>query len=122
VAVDVAALEQLHADVGDYAGATLVAGRYALAALDASGRSAVGTPAGAAATCLAGVYTGRLFDATDGFRLSPGDLDEAVQVLLAADWVARDAAGASHPGEHGFERITRFRTGVLEGPAACLRG
>jgi predicted metalloprotease len=122
VAVDVAALEQLHADVGDYAGATLVAGRYALAALDASGRSAVGTPAGAAATCLAGVYTGRLFDATDGFRLSPGDLDEAVQVLLAADWVARDAAGASHPDEHGFERIARFRTGVLEGPAACLRG
>lgn len=119
VAVDVAALEQLHADVGDYAGATLVAGRYALAALDASGRSAVGTPAGAAATCLTGAYTGRLFDATDGFRLSPGDLDEAVQVLLAADWVARDATGASAPGEHGFERIARFRTGVLDGPAAC---
>jgi hypothetical protein len=42
-----------------------------------------------------------------------------VQVLLAADWVARDAAGASDPADHGFERIGRFRTGLLEGPGAC---
>ncbi len=119
VAVDVAALERLHDEVGDFAGATLVAGRYGLAMLDATGQSPVGRPAGAATTCLAGAYTGRLFDADDGFRLSPGDLDEAVQVLLLADWVARDAAGASDPADHGFERIGRFRTGLLEGPAAC---
>jgi hypothetical protein len=80
----------------------------------------VGRPAAAGATCLAGAYTGRLLDAPDGFRLSPGDLDEAVQVLLLADWAARDAAGASDPAEHGFERITRFRAGLLEGPAGCL--
>jgi predicted metalloprotease len=119
VAVDVAALERLHEEVGDFAGATVVAGRYGIAMLDASGRSPVGTPAGAATTCLTGAYTGRLFDAAEGFQLSPGDLDEAVQVLLAADWVARDAAGASDPADHGFERIGRFRTGLLEGPAAC---
>lgn len=122
VAVDVAALEQLHDEVGDFAGATVVAGRYGLAMLDATGRSPVGRPAGAATTCLTGAYTGRLFDAADGFRLSPGDLDEAVQVLLAADWVARDAAGASDPADHGFERIGRFRTGLLDGPAACQPG
>jgi predicted metalloprotease len=119
VAVDVAALERLHDEVGDFAGATVVAGRYGLAMIDATGQSPVGTPAGAATTCLTGAYTGRLFDAADGFRLSPGDLDEAVQVLLAADWVARDAAGASDPADHGFERIGRFRTGLLEGPDAC---
>ncbi|WP_345602801.1 neutral zinc metallopeptidase [Pseudonocardia adelaidensis] len=119
VAVDVAALGRLHDEVGDFAAATVVAGRYGLAMLAATGRSPVGRPAGAAATCLTGAYTGRLFDATDGFHLSPGDLDEAVQVLLAADWVARDAAGASDPAEHGFERVGRFRTGLLEGPAAC---
>jgi predicted metalloprotease len=112
VAVDVAALEQLH-------GATVVAGRYGLAMLDATGEPPVGRPAGAATTCLTGAYTGRLFDAADGFRLSPGDLDEAVQVLLAADWVARDAEGASNPADHGFERIGRFRTGLLDGPASC---
>jgi predicted metalloprotease len=119
VAVDTAALERLHEEVGDFAGATVVAGRYGIAMLDASGRSPVGTPAGAAATCLTGAYTDRLFDAAEGFQLSPGDLDEAVQVLLAADWVARDAAGASDPADHGFERIGRFRTGLLEGAAAC---
>jgi predicted metalloprotease len=122
VAVDVAALEQLHGEIGDFAGATLVAARYGIAMLDATGESPVGRPAGAAATCITGAYTGRLFDATSGFRLSPGDLDEAVQVLLSADWVARDAAGASDPAEHGFERIGRFRTGLLDGPAACLPG
>jgi predicted metalloprotease len=119
VAVDVAGLEQLHDEVGDFAGATVVAGRYGLAMLDATRRPPVGRPAGAATTCLTGAYTGRLFDAADGFRLSPGDLDEAVQVLLVADWVARDAAGASDPADHGFERIGRFRTGLLDGPAAC---
>ncbi|WP_343938072.1 neutral zinc metallopeptidase, partial [Pseudonocardia zijingensis] len=119
VAVDIAALQRLHDQVGDFAGATVLASRYGLAMRDASGLSAVGLPAGAAATCLTGAYTGRLFGADDGFQLSPGDLDEAVQVLLAADWVARDAAGASDPADHGFERIGRFRTGLLEGPSAC---
>jgi predicted metalloprotease len=122
VAVDVAALEELHGEIGDFAGATLVAGRYGIAMLDATGEPPVGTAAGATTTCLTGAYTGRLFEATEGFRLSPGDLDEAVQVLLAADWVARDAAGASDPADHGFERIARFRTGVLDGPAACRTG
>jgi predicted metalloprotease len=122
VAVDLAALEDVHREIGDFAAATLVAGRYGMAALDAVGTSPVGRPAGAGATCLAGAYTGRLLEAPDGFRLSPGDLDEAVQVLLLADWVARDAEGASDPAEHGFERITRFRTGLLEGPAGCLPG
>lgn len=120
VAVDVDALEQLHRDIGDFASATLVAGRYGLALRDVTGGSPVGGPAGSTATCLAGAYTGRLFEAAEGFQLSPGDLDEAVQVLLLSDWIARDAAGASDPAEHGFERVARFRTGVLDGPAACL--
>ncbi|HYH28924.1 MAG TPA: neutral zinc metallopeptidase [Pseudonocardia sp.] len=120
VAVDLDALERLHHDVGDFAGATVVAGRYGLALLDAVGEPPVGRPAGAAATCLAGAYTGGLLDSGDAFRLSPGDLDEAVQVLLRADWAARDAEGASDPAEHGFERVARFRAGLLEGPATCL--
>jgi predicted metalloprotease len=119
VAVDVSGLQQLHDGVGDFAGATLVASRYALAALDATGRDPAGAPAGAAATCLAGAYTGRLFGATDGFRLSPGDLDESVQLLLVTDWAARNAAGTSDPAEHGFDRIAHFRTGILDGAAAC---
>jgi predicted metalloprotease len=122
VAVDLDTISDLHDDVGDYAGATLVAGRYGLALLDALGRSPVSRPAGADTTCLAGAYTGRLLDAPGDFGLSPGDLDEAVQVLLLADWVARNAEGESDPAEHGFERIAHFRGGFLDGPQSCLQG
>jgi hypothetical protein len=70
--------------------------------------------------CLAGAYTGRLIDPAGGFSLSPGDLDEAVQVLLAGDWAARDDRGDVGPAEHGFARVAGFREGLLTGPASCL--
>jgi predicted metalloprotease len=120
VTVDGDALAGLHGELGDFAGATLVASRYGIALLDATDRATTGPAAGAAATCLAGAYTARLVDPPGGFRLSPGDLDEAVQVLLVGDWAARDAAGEADPADHGFERVARFRTGALEGPEACL--
>ncbi|OLT13945.1 hypothetical protein BJF78_20940 [Pseudonocardia sp. CNS-139] len=121
VTVDEAALAALHDELGDYAGATLIADRYAIAALAATGRPTTGPAAGAAAICLAGAYTSRLIDAPVGFQLSPGDLDEAVQVLLAGDWAGRDTAGAADPAGNGFERVAQFRTGVTGGPGACLR-
>jgi predicted metalloprotease len=120
IAVDRAALAAVEEKFGDYAGATLIASRYGLAVLDALGRPVAGSKAGAAATCLAGAYTGGLFDARDSFTLSPGDLDEAVEVLLVQDWADRDAQGAADPAEHGYERIDHFRTGVLGGANACL--
>jgi hypothetical protein len=122
VTVDRDGLAGLHSDLGDFAGATLLASRYGIALLAATGRATTGTAAGAAATCLAGAYTAGLIDSQRGFRLSPGDLDEAVQVLLVGDWAARDAAGVADPADHGFERVARFRTGVLEGPRACVPG
>ena len=120
VAVDPAALAGVHRELGDFAGATLVASRYGLAVLAGRGRATEGRAAGAAATCLAGAYAGRLIDSPGGFSLSPGDLDEAVQVLLAGDWAARDTAGDADRADHGYERVARFRTGLLAGPAACL--
>ncbi|HEY0816502.1 MAG TPA: neutral zinc metallopeptidase, partial [Pseudonocardia sp.] len=120
VVVDRPALAALEEKFGDYAGATLVADRYGLAVLDALGRPVTGSAAGAAATCLAGAYTGGLFTAGDALTLSPGDLDEAVQVLLEQDWADRDAKGAADAAEHGYERIDHFRTGVFGGAKACL--
>lgn len=119
VSVSPGELAAVHRQFGDYAAAELVASRYGLAARQAVGGGVTGTAAGAAAICLSGAYTSRLIDG-DGFALSPGDLDEAVQVLLAGDWAARDAAGAVDPGEHGFDRVGRFRAGVLDGPDRCL--
>lgn len=117
--VDPALLGPLHRDLGDFAGATLISGRYALAALRAAGSPVEGLDAGHAAVCLAGAYAGRLLVAPVGFRLSPGDLDEAVQVLLVDDWAARDTAGRADPAEHGYERVARYEDGLRGGPGAC---
>ncbi len=120
VVVDRTALASLEDRFGDYAGATLIASRYGLAVLDALHRPVTGPAAGAAAICLAGAYTRGLLNADGAFTLSPGDLDEAVEVLLGQDWAGRDAQGAANPAEHGYERIDRFRAGVSGGAPACL--
>jgi len=116
VVVDRAAIGQLEDRFGDFAGATLIASRYGLAVLQALRRETTG----AAAICLAGAYTGGLLKADGSFTLSPGDLDEAVEVLLRQDWAARDPAGAADPRQHGYERIALFRKGVVSGSQACL--
>jgi predicted metalloprotease len=120
LSIDRNALAALHREVGDFAGVTLVASRYGLALLAALGLATTGPAAGAAAVCLAGAYTAALMEPGGRFTLSPGDLDEAVQVLLTHDWAARDAAGRADPAEHGFDRVARFRAGLLDGPGSCL--
>jgi predicted metalloprotease len=120
VVVDRSGLGALEQQFGDYAAATLVVSRYGLATIAAVGGPTTGPAAGSAAACLAGAYSGRLIDADGAFSLSPGDLDDAVQVLLAGDWAVRDAHGDPDPAEHGFERVGRFRAGLQGGPDACL--
>jgi predicted metalloprotease len=119
VAVNPSELAAVHRQFGDYAAVVEMASRYGLATLHATGANTTGPAAGAAALCLSGAYTGRLIDGV-AFSLSPGDLDEAVQVLLAGDWAARDSGGAADPAEHGFDRVARFRAGLLDGPESCL--
>ncbi len=112
-------LESVHRRFGDYAGATVLASRYALASLSALGRPTVGPLAGRTAVCLAGAYTRTVLARDRGVTLSPGDLDEAVDSLLADDQAARDAAGDPPTGDTGLDRVHHFRTGVLGGPARC---
>ncbi len=111
-------LPALHKELGDYATGTLVASRYALAELAALGKPVEGEEASKAALCLAGAYTGAVFQRQDGFGLSPGDFDEAVTMLLRFDYAARDATGGDAV-DPGFERVARFREGVFEGPKKC---
>ncbi|GAA2684303.1 neutral zinc metallopeptidase [Actinosynnema pretiosum subsp. pretiosum] len=119
VEIDVnAELPKLHARIGDYATGVLLASRYGLAALAATGKPVEGDGAAESALCLAGAYTREVFSRQQGFGLSPGDLDEAVQVLLAHDYAGRDAEGGSAVGP-GFKRVEVFRTGVLEGLPRC---
>lgn len=120
ISVDEAELADRYRQFGDYATATLLISRYAMATLDAAGKPTTGKAASDAALCLTGAYTGRLIDNPGGFTLSPGDLDEAITVLLTEDWVARDTAGTSPTGEFGFGRVAEFRAGLLSGPQPCL--
>jgi predicted metalloprotease len=111
-------LPELHAEIGDYATGVLLASRYALAAMAAVDVDLEGEKAATSALCLAGAYTREVFTRQKGFGLSPGDLDEAVQVLLAYDYAARDATGSASLGP-GFKRVEVFRGGVFEGIKAC---
>ncbi|MGH3941785.1 MAG: neutral zinc metallopeptidase [Pseudonocardiaceae bacterium] len=110
-------LPTLHDQIGDYSTGTLLASRYSLAALDALGRPIEGTEASQEVLCLTGTYTRELLTRKAGFGLSPGDLDEAVQILLRFDYGSRDVAGQGLPS--GFDRVNEFRAGALDGIAAC---
>lgn len=115
---DASELLDLHDEIGDYATGTLLASRYGLAALAAIGQPIDGPAAGTAALCLAGGFTGSILDTEVGFGLSPGDLDEAVLVLLRTDYAARDSNGTAASAA-GFERVETFRGGTLEGADSC---
>jgi predicted metalloprotease len=109
-------LPRIHERIGDYATGTLLASRYALAALADLSKPTEGADSQRGTVCLAGSFTGSLLGAAEQ-RLSPGDLDEAIQVLLTYDYAARDMAGKGTAT--GFERVRSFRKGVLEGDNAC---
>ncbi|MGH3932061.1 MAG: neutral zinc metallopeptidase [Pseudonocardiaceae bacterium] len=110
-------LPTLHGQIGDYSTGTLLASRYSLAALDALNRPTEGEEASQNVLCLAGTYTRELLTRKKGFGLSPGDLDEAVQILLRFDYGSRDVTGQGLPS--GFERVNEFRAGTLDGVRAC---
>ncbi|PRY34389.1 neutral zinc metallopeptidase [Umezawaea tangerina] len=111
-------LPKLHEEIGDYATGLLMASRYGLAALAQAGKPTEGSGAGRNALCMAGAYTATVLKPQGEFGLSPGDMDEAVQLLLAGNFPTRDAKGKSGL-EPGFARVEVFRTGVFDGDKAC---
>ncbi|MCA1655089.1 MAG: neutral zinc metallopeptidase [Pseudonocardiaceae bacterium] len=110
-------LPALHTEIGDFATGTILASRFSMAALAALGKPLDGEEAQRALLCLTGTYTGTLITRQQGFALSPGDLDEAIQVLLRFDYPGRDTAGKAIPT--GFDRVAIFRAGALQGVPAC---
>ncbi|MFL6124833.1 MAG: metalloprotease-like protein, partial [Actinophytocola sp.] len=110
-------LPKIHRDIGDFATGTLVASRYSMAALAQLGKQLDGEDAQRAVLCLTGAYTGTLLTRKAGFTLSPGDLDEAIQVLLRYDYAGRDLAGKAVTT--GFDRVSLFRQGALQGVKSC---
>ena len=118
--IDVAAggeLPKLHVEIGDFATGTLMASRFSMAALAQLGKPLDGEETQRAVLCLTGAYTGLLLTREQGFALSPGDLDEAIQVLLRYDYAGRDLAG--NAVATGFDRVSLFRKGALAGIESC---
>jgi predicted metalloprotease len=104
---------------GDFAVATLLATQYGLDVVSQLGTADDELAATLQGDCLAGAWAEALLppDPPDAFELvlSPGDLDEAVAVLLTF----RSADDRERQGP-GFDRVRAFRRGVLRGPEACL--
>lgn len=109
---------------GDYNAYVVFASRYTLAKQKEDGDSLTDPKTALRAACLSGHVTAVLGSPTDNptadtFRLSPGDLDEAVSGLLTDGIAASDVNGDTVPS--GFSRVDAFRTGVLGGEEACGR-
>jgi predicted metalloprotease len=107
---------ELHANGGDNAVGMLLGDLFARAAQHRRGAPTQDRVGQLAVDCLAGSWMNDLLhrdEQTSATRLSPGDLDEAVAALLAFGRTSTGDAAS------GFDRIAAYRTGVLEGLAAC---
>jgi hypothetical protein len=105
---------------GDFAVVTLLATQYALAAMERAHDQGDAKTQSLRGDCFAGAYTASVILGnrveTSSFRISPGDLDEAITALL----VFRGDGDVERQGA-GFERVRHYRNGVLNGAGSCLK-
>jgi predicted metalloprotease len=106
---------QLHTEIGDFTVGLLYAEAWAEAAQDDLGLELAGDAAEEQRDCMAGVYVGSIFPGRTNeiypegpvFRISAGDLDEAVQMLLLL--TQEDDRSAAR----ALERLDAFRSGLV---------
>lgn len=107
-------------NIGDFAVAAGLSVPYALAARSQAGAAVTGPQATRSVVCLTGAYTHQwyagAFSSTLDVTLSPGDVDEAVEFILT---YARDNRVFPDSSTSGFELVGAFRSGFLNGEAAC---
>jgi len=111
---DAATIQDVHDNIGDFGSGLLLATAWASSVEHQLGRT-VGTDAARrGAECLAGAWA-----ADTSTSLSPGDLDEAITVLVAAGKGAASRDG----GDRGtaFDRVAAFRAGFKHGPSKCVQ-
>jgi predicted metalloprotease len=105
-------------DLGDFAVATAVALPYGLAVRDQLGLSTDDGEAVRSAVCLSGWYAGQFYAGRVGgdISISPGDVDESVQFLLA---FGGDSSVVPAVDLTGFQLVDLFRNGFVQGLDAC---
>ena len=106
---DATTLQDVHDKIGDFGSGMLIASAWASSVEHQLGTSLGTNAARRGAECLAGAWTASLSSS-----LSPGDLDEAVTVLVAA------AKGSTDRGT-AFDRVAAFRAGYQHGPSNCVQ-
>ena len=115
---NVKAMPRVYVQGGDYAVATLLATQYGLAAMTRANDKSDEKTSDLRADCFAGSYTASVIlgnrSETSTFRISPGDLDEAIKALL----VFRGEGDVERQGT-GWERVKAFRQGVIDGAKPC---
>ena len=107
---DAATLQDVHDSIGDFAGGLLLATAWSSAVqhqLGVETRHRRRPP-------RRGVPRRRVGGRHASSSLSPGDLDEAVTVLVSAGQGDTDRGTA-------FERVAAFRAGFKHGPADCVQ-
>lgn len=109
--------EPAYEELGDFAVATAVSLPYGLAVRDQLGLSTDDEEAVRSAVCLSGWYTAEVGAGRGGGpSISPGDVDESVQFLLAFGGEPEVVPEADLTG---FQLVDLFRTGFFEGLDAC---
>lgn len=110
---DAATLQKVHDDIGDFGSGLLLATAWASSVEHQLGTSLGTDAARRGAECLAGAWAGGT-----STSLSPGDLDEAITVLVAAG-----KGASSESGDRGtaFDRVAAFRAGFKHGPSNCVQ-
>ena len=117
VAFDEADLTRPAYELGDFAVATAIAIPYSLAVREQLGLSSDDEEAVRSALCLTGWYAAKIYNKqAPGVEISPGDLDESVQFLLA---YGNDPDVLPSVDLSGFQQVDLFRAGFLGGLAAC---
>jgi predicted metalloprotease len=115
ISYDATALQRAHDEIGDFASGVLLASEWSSAVQHQLGRSVDGKTAATTSECLTGAWVAAMDgQSTSSSSLSPGDLDEAVTVLVSSNHSARDRGTA-------FERVSAFRAGFNHGPSSCLK-
>jgi predicted metalloprotease len=114
-------LRPAYTKFGDFVVPTAISLPYALAVRSELGKSTNDSAATKSAVCLTGWYEAQIFNGefaqgNGGYRISPGDVDEAVHFLL--DYGVQDSV---FPNTHqsGFELFQDYRAGFLHGSGPC---
>ena len=112
-------LDEVGAQIGDFAVATLVGGAWADAMLVRLESDLTGKARSLQGDCLTGVWTADVYlGRSPSLSLSPGDLDEAVVAFLAFG-DSPDVADQGGAVGSAFERTASFRKGFVDGVQAC---